>query len=88
MKEISGGEPTKIDSIVSTGFVPSIEWPDPTNNMMSRPEFDAIWDCINTWDINVPGAYQGYCGATGNHVRAILDALEKAGFLIIGNFNM
>ena len=56
---------------------PKIPWPDPTPEMLETPEFNAIWECIKYWDINVPGAYRGYCGATGNHVRAILDALEK-----------
>jgi hypothetical protein len=52
-------------------------WPDPTPEMLDTPEFIAIWDCIKTWDINVPDAYEGYCGATGNHVRAILEALAN-----------
>lgn len=52
-------------------------WPDPTPEMLDTPEFNAIWDCIKKWDINVPDAYVGYCGATGNHVRAILEALEN-----------
>ena len=55
-----------------------IPWPDPTEEMLASPEFDAVWQCIKYWDINVPGAYGGYCGAMGNHVRAILDALEQA----------
>ena len=55
-----------------------IPWPDPTPEMLSDPEFEAIWQAIKTWDINVPRAYQGYCGATGNHVRAILDGLRRA----------
>lgn len=50
-------------------------WPDPTPEMLKLPQFEAIWQCIKDWDINVPHAYSGYCGATGNHVRAILDAL-------------
>jgi hypothetical protein len=53
-----------------------IAWPDPTPGMLSDPRFEAIWQAIKEWDINVPRAYAGYCGATGNHVRAILDALE------------
>jgi hypothetical protein len=54
-----------------------MSWPDPTPEMLAGHEqFDAIWNCIKTWDINVPGAYSGYCGATGNHARAILDALN------------
>ena len=54
-----------------------IPWPDPTEEMLSDPKFNAIWDVIKTWDVNVKGAYTGYCGATGNHVRAILDALNS-----------
>ena len=57
-------------------FTPSIKWDDPTDRMQGTPEFNAIWNCIKTWDINVPEAYEGYCGATGNHVRAILEALK------------
>ncbi len=52
-------------------------WPDPTLEMLNSREFEAIWQTIKTWDINVPAAYGGYCGATGNHVRAILDALDR-----------
>jgi hypothetical protein len=51
-------------------------WNDPTPEDLCKPEFEAIWQCIKTWDINVPGVYEGYMGATGNHVRAILEALE------------
>lgn len=53
-----------------------IDWPDPTPEMLDDPEFNAIWGCIKKWDVNVPNAYHGYCGATGNHARAILDALK------------
>ncbi len=55
-----------------------LPWPDPTPEMLQDPRFEAIWQTIKRWDINVPGAYGGYCGATGNHVRAILDALDGA----------
>jgi hypothetical protein len=58
------------------GFKRAIKWPDPTPEMIASPEFEAIWNCIKSWDINVPAAYGGYMGATGNHVRAILDALQ------------
>jgi hypothetical protein len=51
-------------------------WPDPTPEMLKDPDFERVWQCIKTWDINVPEVYIGYCGATGNHVRAILDALR------------
>lgn len=51
-------------------------WPDPSPEMLASPQFEAVWNCIKKWDINVPDAYAGYTGATGNHVRAILDALN------------
>ena len=54
-------------------------WPDPTPEQLKSPLFEAIWQTIKRWDINVPSAYAGYCGATGNHVRAILDAIEPYG---------
>jgi hypothetical protein len=53
-------------------------WPDPTEEMLASPQFNAIWRCIRYWDISVPYAYDGYSGATGNHVRAILEALPHA----------
>lgn len=56
----------------------TIPWPDPTSEMLNDPQFNAIWNAIKSWDVNVPGAYHGYCGATGNHARAILDALMTA----------
>lgn len=37
--------------------------------------FDSIWQVIKTWDVNVPEIYGGYCGATGNHARAIYDSI-------------
>jgi hypothetical protein len=58
-------------------FTPTREWPDPTPEMLDDPRFEAVWQCIKRWDINVPEVYSGYMGATGNHVRAILDALSK-----------
>ena len=54
----------------------TVAWPDPTPEMLNDTRFNAIWSCIKLWDIHVPGAYTGYCGATGNHARAILDALN------------
>lgn len=53
-------------------------WPDPTEDMLKTPEFEAVWKAIKSWDINVPKAYNGYCGATGNHVRAILDSIHES----------
>lgn len=51
-----------------------IAWPDPTPEMLKDAKFEAIWQMIKSWDINVPEAYAGYMGATGNHARAILEA--------------
>lgn len=56
---------------------PTWTWNGPSDEMLATPEFEAVWQCIKSWDINVPEAYGGYCGATGNHVKAILDALAK-----------
>lgn len=64
-------------SELTNGHKPTIEWPDPSPEMIASPEFEAIWQVIKTWDIAVPAAYSGYTGATGNHVRAILDGLRR-----------
>jgi hypothetical protein len=56
--------------------LPVIAWPDPKPEELDMPEFNAVWKAIKSWDINVPEVYMGYCGATGNHVKAILDALR------------
>lgn len=50
--------------------------PDPTDEQLASPEFEAIWQMIKSWDINVPEYYDGYCGANGSHVAMILSALE------------
>ena len=52
------------------------EWLDPTPEMLESADFSAVWDCIKKWDIERKPD-DGYCGATGNHVRAILDALRE-----------
>lgn len=49
--------------------------------LILSPIFKAIWDEIKEWDVNVPYAYGGYCGATGTHVHAILKALYNAGII-------
>jgi len=54
-----------------------IPWPDPTPEQLNSFWFNRIWDVIKTWDINVPEVYEGYCGATGNHVVAILNAISS-----------
>ena len=52
-------------------------WKDPTPEMLNDPLFDTIWNVIKSWDINVPEEYDGYCKATGNHVRAIYEAVSN-----------
>ena len=48
--------------------------------MLTSWRFKAIWECIKDWEIHVPGVDGGGFveSATGNHVRAILDALNAA----------
>jgi hypothetical protein len=50
---------------------------DPTPEELKDPLFNRIWQVIKSWDINVPEEYGGYCGATGNHACAILDAIKE-----------
>lgn len=56
-----------------------IPWPDPTDEMLEDPMFNRIWEKIKTWDICVPevDGDNMYSGATGNHVRAIMDAVTQ-----------
>ncbi len=67
--------PVAVD--IEDNNIEKISWPDPTPEMLENPLFKAIWEVIKGWDINVPGAYVGYCGATGNHTRAIFDAVKS-----------
>ena len=50
--------------------------PNPTEEDLQRIDFNRIWEVIKSWDINIPDAYSGYCGATGSHVMIILNALR------------
>jgi hypothetical protein len=52
---------------------------DPTPAELQSPLFEAIWQAIKSWDVNVPSEYEGYCGSSGNHVCVILDALKSIG---------
>lgn len=49
--------------------------PDPSDEMLASPQFEAVWNVIKSWDVNVPEAYSGYCSANGSHVAMILNAL-------------
>lgn len=83
-------DPTDCSSIISPSEImiqqisdlrPGVEsalgMPDPTENDLKTHAFNIIWEAIKGWDIAVPGKYEGYTGATGNHVKAIYDALKK-----------
>lgn len=52
------------------------DMPNPTEADLNDPEFEAIWQTIKRWDVNVPDCYAGYCGANGSHVMLILNALR------------
>lgn len=54
------------------------EMPNPTAADLEDPQFEAIWQVIKMWDVNVPSCYAGYCGANGSHVMLILHALRAA----------
>jgi len=57
-----------------------IKWPDPTQEMLDSPEFNAVWELIKTWEIHAPQVdiVGQYSAGTGNHVRAILDAIKNS----------
>lgn len=50
--------------------------PDPTPEKLETPEFNALWELMKDWDIEVSSG-DGYTHTQGNHVRAILDALSS-----------
>lgn len=52
------------------------EWPDPTPEMMESDEFNAIWNLMKDWEVHIPDGDHG--SVTGNHVRAIIDAINKS----------
>jgi hypothetical protein len=52
------------------------QMPNPTEDDLKDPMFEAIWGVIKTWDVNVPIHYAGYCGANGSHVMLILEAIR------------
>ena len=76
INNIVDDSPDIVHGEVNVPFTPILPWPDPTPDQLNSLWFNKIWQVIKDWDINVPGAYQGYCGATGNHVVAILNAIS------------
>ena len=64
------------DRRAAAGMLPAtFHYSDPPPWMLEHPLFEAIWDEVKTWDVNVPTEYAGYCGANGNHAAAILLAI-------------
>lgn len=51
--------------------------PNPSDNDLKDPFFEAIWQATKTWDVNAPEYYAGYCGTNGSHVMLILNSLRK-----------
>jgi len=52
--------------------------PVPTIKMLNGdPIFDAIYDVVKFWDINIPSYYTGYCGGNGSHATLIYEAIMK-----------
>lgn len=51
-------------------------YPDPTEEQLRSPRFEAIWQAIKGWDIQRSPDHPGYAGATGNDVMHILNALD------------
>jgi hypothetical protein len=52
------------------------EYPDPTENDLANPVFEAIWQAIKSWDIS---RYKDglYSGPTGNDVMHILNRIHQ-----------
>lgn len=51
--------------------------PNPTEKDLQSPLFEAIWQSIKTWDLNVPKYYDGYMGANGSHVMMIIQGMRE-----------
>lgn len=50
--------------------------PNPTEEQLNDPIWNAIYDVIKSWDVNVPDFYQGYCEANGSHATLIHEAIK------------
>lgn len=51
--------------------------PSPSKDEINSPEFEAIFQLIKKWDIQVPEQdIKGYSSGNGSHVKMILDVLK------------
>ena len=51
--------------------------PSPSREEINSPEFEAIFQLIKNWDIQVPEQdIKGYSSGNGSHVKLILDVLK------------
>lgn len=57
------------------GFKQSM--PNPSDEEIASPLFNAIWAVVKSWDVNAPEYYDGYCGMNGSHVKLIIDAINR-----------
>lgn len=67
---------SRTSSCKTTTRKPDKDMPSPSKEEQNSPEFNAIWNIIKTWDINVPEFYSGYTEGNGSHVKLLLDALK------------
>jgi hypothetical protein len=56
------------------------DYTSPSDEMLQDILWNAIWEAIKGWDINVPDEYEGYMGATGNHATTIYKNIERSLF--------
>lgn len=54
------------------------EMPNPSPADLEHNLFDALYQAIKTWDVEVPEFHDGYCAANGSHVKLILNGLDEA----------
>jgi len=70
-------------TIPCTGLSIDKSMPSPPADVHDHPLFNAIYDTIESWDVNVPEYYNGYCGANGSHAYLIYDAIKNSPDLLV-----